>query len=245
MRSFWIAILVLGCAAIAAFLLVPQGDTQGVLEPAAPSPVSVVPATATNAVLPKAPDNRKSSPASAQAPPAQPGETLSIGMDAKIEGATVKPGRLVRKEGAIVADGKYTIRGNGTKESPYDISWDLLMSASDTFIPRLGEKQIPQRVAMLHNAYIRVNGYIAFPLVATETSECLVMLNQWDGCCIGVPPSPYDAIEVKLVIPTDNSVRHQVRVGTLEGVFHVDPYVVERWLVGLYTMDGATLSTEM
>ena len=125
------------------------------------------------------------------------------------------------------------------------MSWELLMSAADTYIPRLGEKEIPQRIAMLNGAYVRISGFIAFPLIVTESSECLVMLNQWDGCCIGVPPSPYDAIEVKLVTPADNSKRHIVRVGTLEGVFHIDPYVVEKWLVGLYTMDNATLSTEM
>ena len=245
MRFFWTAIIVLGCTAVVAFMLVPQEATQGVLESAAPSPVAPVPSPTPNAIPTKSPDKPKNSASSSQAPPPASGETLSIGLDAKIEGATVKPGRLVKKGDAIVSDGKYTIHGKGTKESPYEVSWDLLMSASDTFIPRLGEKQIPQRVAMLHNAYIRVNGYIAFPLVVTEASECLVMLNQWDGCCIGVPPSPYDAIEVKLTIPEDNSVRHLVRVGTLEGVFHVDPYVVERWLVGLYTMDSATLSKEM
>ncbi len=170
---------------------------------------------------------------------------ITKGLDQKIKGATIRPGRLVEQDGAISADGKYLIRGAGTKESPYEVTWELLMSASDTFIPRLGEKEIPQRIAMLNGSHIRISGYIAFPLVTTETDECLVMLNQWDGCCIGVPPSPYDAIEVKLSIPSENTRRHAVRVGTIDGIFHIDPYVVERWLVGLYTMDEAILSTEM
>jgi hypothetical protein len=170
---------------------------------------------------------------------------LTLGLDKQVKGATVRPGRLVEKDGAILADGKYTIKGSGTAESPYEISWELLMSAADTFIPRLGEKQIPQRIAMLDGAHVRISGYIAFPLIVTEASECLVMLNQWDGCCIGVPPSPYDAIEVKLSAPADNSRRHVVRVGTLQGVFRIDPYVVEKWLVGLYLMESATLDTEL
>lgn len=171
--------------------------------------------------------------------------TFTKGLDQIIKDAKVRPGRLVQKDGEISADGKFVIHGKGTKESPYEVTWELLMSASDTYIPRLGEKEIPQRIALLNGAYVRISGFIAFPLIVTESSECLVMLNQWDGCCIGVPPSPYDAIEVKLVTPADNSKRHIVRVGTLEGVFHIDPYVVEKWLVGLYTMDNATLSTEM
>ncbi len=167
------------------------------------------------------------------------------GLDREIKGATVRPGNIVEQNGSLIADGKFTVRGAGTKASPYEVSWDLLLSASDTFIPRLGERVIPQRIAMLDGAYIRISGFIAFPLIATETDECLVMLNQWDGCCIGVPPSPYDAIEVKLLSPSDNSKRHVMRVGSIEGVFHIDPYIVERWLVGLYTMDEAELSTEL
>ena len=34
--------------------------------------------------------------------------------------------------------------------------------------------------------------------MAESADASLMMLNQWDGCCIGVPPTPYDAIEVKL-----------------------------------------------
>ena len=34
--------------------------------------------------------------------------------------------------------------------------------------------------------------------IVGEVNEALVMLNQWDGCCIGVPPTPYDAVEVRL-----------------------------------------------
>jgi len=193
------------------------------------------------AVLPTVP----ASSAPSTAPPAPLPGGLTIGLDKQVKGATVRPGRLVEKDGGILADGKYTIKGDGTAERPYEVSWELLMSAADTFIPRLGEKQIPQRIAMLDGMHVRISGYIAFPLIVTEASECLVMLNQWDGCCIGVPPSPYDAIEVKLMAPADNSRRHVVRVGTLEGVFRIDPYVVEKWLVGLYIMENATLDTEL
>lgn len=259
MRSFWTTLLILaaGAAAVIVVLLrTEELDREGTPIPAAPStPPSalIAPPSVAPVVEPARPTpapaaqsaNPPAVPSSVAANDAPAGDSLPIGLDQKIEGATVAPGRIVAKDGALVADGKFTIRGKGTAEDPYDISWDLLMSASDTFIPRLGEKRIPQRIALLNNSHVRIGGFIAFPLVVTEASECLVMLNQWDGCCIGVPPSPYDAIEVKLKAATDNSVRHQIRVGTLEGVFHIDPYVVERWLVGLYTMDAATLSTEM
>jgi hypothetical protein len=167
-------------------------------------------------------------------------------MDRKIATATVARGDLVRRpDGSILADGKWPIGGDGSPERPYEITWDLLLSAKETYQPRLGEFVIPQRVALLDGAYVRISGYVAFPIVASEADECLLMLNQWDGCCIGVPPSPYDGIEAKLVRSQDNSRKHLFLYGTLTGVFHVDPFVQGKWLVGLYTMTDADLLTDL
>jgi hypothetical protein len=77
-----------------------------------------------------------------------------------------------------------------------------------------------------------------------ETREILCMLNQWDGCCIGVPPSPYDAIEVQLVEPIKPNRRHAFQFGTVTGRLRVDPMLVENWLVGLYRMEEAELKQE-
>lgn len=243
MKLFWTSLLVLALAGVAALLLLDSRTEEAIPETVSSSePVRVPQET-----VPQVPAKPMAATAAEvpAPPPAAAGDLLSIGLDAKIAGATIRPGKLVKQGDAILADGKFLIRGDGSSERPYEITWDLLMSASDTYIPRLGEKAIPQRVAMLHDAHVTISGFIAFPLIATESSECLVMLNQWDGCCLGVPPSPYDAIEAKLSIPADNSKRHVVRVGSLEGVLHIDPYVVEKWLVGLYTMDQATLATDL
>lgn len=257
MRALWILIaLLVGGAIILLWQTAPSSSSSATENTptnsgARASAVARAPSAPSTPASPK--DSPKSPPVVAATPVPKtttaplaplPGG-LTIGLDKQIKGATVRAGRLEEKDGAILADGKYTIKGSGTAERPYEVSWELLMSASDTFIPRLGEKQIPQRIAMLDGAHIRISGYIAFPLIVTEASECLVMLNQWDGCCIGVPPSPYDAIEVKLAAPADNSRRHIVRVGTVEGIFRIDPYVVEKWLVGLYLLESATLDTEL
>jgi len=68
------------------------------------------------------------------------------------------------------------------------------------------------------------------------------MLNQWDGCCIGVPPTPYDAIEVTLANPANRTQRFAVE-GRIVGKFTVDPYLVGDWLVGLYLLEDARLDT--
>ncbi len=243
MRTFWITVLLLVCAGALALFLVPPSNSEvesaGASGDATVRELRVAPAIAPTVAPPTAPPTVAPTPA-----PATTGE-LTLGLDQQIKDATVLRGKLLQEAGAISADRTFRIPGAGTKENPYEITWELLVSASDTYIPRLGEKVIPQRIAMLNGKHVRISGFIAFPLVTTESDECLVMLNQWDGCCIGVPPSPYDAIEVKLATPADNSKRHVVRVGTIEGILHIDPYLVERWLVGLYTMDEATLSTEI
>ncbi|MGA1393110.1 MAG: hypothetical protein ACO38W_08145, partial [Phycisphaerales bacterium] len=81
-------------------------------------------------------------------------------------------------------------------------------------------------------------------LVGT-TSEALVMLNRWDGCCIGVPPSPYDAIEVKLDRPVVRTQMHAIDYGEVVGVLEVEPYLVDDWLVGLYLMDNASMKLDL
>ena len=167
---------------------------------------------------------------------------LALGLDRTIPHATVVAGSIVRQpDGSLLADGVYRIEGDGTRASPYRVGWDCLASASSTFVPRLKENKIPQRISMLAGAWVRVEGYVAFPLMLQESSEVLAMLNQWDGCCIGVPPTPYDAIEVKLAAAVKPGRRHTFNFGHVTGRFRVDPLLIENWLVGLYQLEEATL----
>jgi len=175
-------------------------------------------------------------------------DAVDLGLDQTIHDAKVVPGNIVPKKDSktgemlLYADGKYEIRGLGTPESPYRVSWECLASASESYMPRLQEREIPQRIALLHGKVLEIDGYQAFPLMVSETKELIVMLNQWDGCCIGVPPTPYDAIEVKLLEPAKRGGRHAAfNFGGVRGTFRVDPYLVENWLVGLYILEGARM----
>jgi hypothetical protein len=187
--------------------------------------------------------------AAAEKPPVvRAADAVDLGLDQKIHDAKVVPGNIVPKKDAktgemlLYADGKYEIRGLGTPESPYRVSWECLASASESYMPRLHENEIPQRIALLHGKVLEIDGYQAFPLMVSETKELIVMLNQWDGCCIGVPPTPYDAVEVKLLEPAKRGGRHAAfNFGGVRGTFRVDPYLVENWLVGLYILDGARM----
>ncbi|HMN95578.1 MAG TPA: hypothetical protein PKC43_05070 [Phycisphaerales bacterium] len=171
---------------------------------------------------------------------------LTDGLDAAIPGVTILPGTIVRMpDGTIRADDRFTIRGAGTSGDPFRVTWELLVSAGEVYQPRLGKLELPQRVALLHGKHVRIDGYAAFPIFSFDPKEMLAMLNQWDGCCIGVPPTPYDAIEVKLATAPRDRRRQLSYFGTTTGKLSVEPYLVENWLVGLYLMDDAAFTMDM
>lgn len=146
-----------------------------------------------------------------------------------------------REDGSLLLDERFVLRGKGTKESPYLVTWDQLISASETYMPKQGRKRLPERVTMLDGKWVEITGNISYPLLEDEPRELLMMLNPWDGCCIGVPPTPYDAVEVHLtgVVRDD---RRFAATGSVKGRFKVDPYLAGEWLIGLYVMENAELT---
>ena len=144
------------------------------------------------------------------------------------------------EDGKVLVGDAFTITGKGTKEAPYILPWDFLVTIRQAYSPREGKKDIPDHFAFFDGKYISIAGYLQFPLASPEPTECLVMLNQWDGCCIGVPPTPYDAIEVALSTPATQAQKFAVE-GRIVGKLKIDPYLVGNWLIGLYLIGDATV----
>jgi hypothetical protein len=143
-------------------------------------------------------------------------------------------------DGTRLVNDRFPIAGEGTKDKPYEVTWDYLTSVREGYAPRDGKTEIPPHVKMLDGAYVRIGGYLQFPLAAPEPKELLVMLNQWDGCCIGIPPTPYDAIEVSLAVPATHGEKFAAE-GAIIGKLKIDPYLVGDWLIGLYLLGDASL----
>ncbi len=188
----------------------------------------------------KNPEHKAPAPAPASTTPAAsaPGENAKEPAAPEFE---IADGTVVKKpDGSYLIDDRFVVKGEGTSESPFVASWELLLTSQPTFDPKAKKRKIPKGVAMLDGKVVRLAGFVAFPLNVQQPRELLSMLNQWDGCCIGVPPTPYDAVEVRLKKPVAGDARFATS-GTVQGIFRVKPYTVGDWLVGLYMMDGATL----
>ena len=207
--------------------------------PPAPEPENLAVA-ATPEAAPATPAPTEAAPAAAvpvtPAPTAEPAPAAGESAG-KIGAYDVLAGKVERRaDGTTVLDDRFTVKGEGTLEKPYEVTWELLTSVDQDFDPHSGKKKIPQRIAFLHDKYVKLGGYIAFPMNMQQPRELLLMLNQWDGCCIGVPPTPYDAIEASLNKTVVGDDRFAT-VGGVVGKMGIKPYVVGDWLVGLYTME--------
>ena len=142
---------------------------------------------------------------------------------------------------SIRLDARFILTGNGTERDPYTISWELLASARDSIDAAKGQLEPPPYIELLDGAWVRIDGYYSTPLVNEEVSEVLLTLNRWDGCCIGLPPTPFDCVETNLSKPINMRNKHLVRFGTVTGRMAIQPFAIGNWLMGLYRLDNATL----
>lgn len=143
-----------------------------------------------------------------------------------------------KPDGSLLLDDRFVVRGAGTEKDPYRITWELLVSAEATYAPHQDMFEMPSRISFLNGKHIRISGFLFTATYRAGTSELLVMRNMWDGCCIGKPPTSYDAIEVSLKQPLTSEDLAIANFGTLDGVLKVDPFVKDSWLLGLYVVEN-------
>lgn len=168
------------------------------------------------------------------AKPSQAKAELTMGPPPAIERVDERTARL---------DGKYLVRGTGQQDDPYQITWDLLTSAAATMDPQRNTYELPGRLAGLQDSWVQISGYWAAPLARDQTSEVMVMLNRWDGCCIGKPPTPFDCMDVTLAAPIRVTGQHLFRYGTVRGRLHIEPLAVGIYLLSLYQLQDAVLES--
>ena len=188
-----------------------------------------------------------------QAEPEQAADDVGVESDITLVPELSKPDRVentapvaddvvmpLDDQGRVVLNERYSIPGAGSVDDPYQIHWPLLVSAVASYKPKDESDVIPPWLLFLDGSMVEISGFIFLPIIQLETSDVLLMFNQWDGCCIGVPPTPYDSLEVVLKAPINLS-QTSARYATARGRLQVDPYIKKGWLIGLYIVEEAVL----
>lgn len=250
MRVFWSLLLVL--AAIGAWFAFsqpaerpkpPRVDASAIEAPApTPATPAATPADAsdTPAATPPAPaadllgDALASAlfPATATNAPTRP----PVATD------TRSPAEITRRIDArtLELDGRFRVIGNGSPDDPYRISWELLTSASTFIDPAQKALTPPPWVRALEGSYIEISAYYSTAVRVPSTKHLLLTFNRWDGCCIGLPPTAFDAIDTTLATALDMRGEHLFRYGTFRGRLVVDPFLAGAYLLGLYRLEDAS-----
>jgi hypothetical protein len=238
MRAVWVSAAILLVLAAVAAAWWPRANTARsdadarttTVELVCPQPliVDVEPAPATTTAPIKAPE--------IAAAPSRPVVTprVTVGQKAIVERVDHQTVRL---------DGKYTVRGSGSESDPYQISWELLTGAARTVDVSKSLFEVPGRIADLRGAWVQISGYWAPPLQVFETKEAMVMLNRWDGCCIGLPPTPFDSIEATFAKPFKIKGQHVFRYGTIKGRLEIEPFAAGMFLLGFYRLQDAVMES--
>ena len=156
------------------------------------------------------------------------------------------PNEVVRRidDRTLELDGRFRVVGNGTADDPYRISWELLTSAG-AFIDA-GRKALtpPPWVRLLDGTYIEISGYYSTAVRVALARNLLLTLNRWDGCCIGMPPTPFDAVDMTMRTPMSMQGLHLFRFGTFRGRFMVEPFEAGGFLLGLYRLEDTTFESK-
>jgi len=240
MRAVWIiAATVLVLAAIAAAWW-PRASASSVDVAVRPAEVALVcpqPPVTDPVVVPVAAP--VATPVAALAPPVVTTTTttapkVTVGAKATIERIDHQTVRI---------DGKYLVRGSGSESDPYQITWELLTSAARTVDASKSIYEVPGRLADLRGAWVQISGYWAPPLQVFQTKEAMFMLNKWDGCCIGLPPTPFDSIEATFAKPFAVQGQHLYRYGTIKGRLEIEPFAAGMFLLGFYRMHDAVMES--
>jgi hypothetical protein len=151
----------------------------------------------------------------------------------------------VRRAGerTVVLADRFEVTGNGSEADPYRVRWDLLDSVRDGLSADGASFAPPPWIASLDGSWVELSGYVSTPVVVAETRDVLFTKNRWDGCCIGIPPTPFDSIEVTLDRPFSFTEKHGLRFAVLRGQLRVDPMVMAGTILGVYRIEHGVITT--
>lgn len=228
MRAFWLFLAILIGGGIAAWLIgsaesspkvagTPVTDPQPLPEVSSPPP----------APSPTPPPPPLPPPPAAPAAPAEGSKAVRV-VDAR----------------TIRLNDRFDVLGRGSPDDPFRVNWQLLSAAMESMDATAGEVAVPPWLEPLNGAWIEISGYFAPTLQAEETDELLFTMNRWDGCCIGLPPTVFDSLALRLDRRISLMGQHLIRFGTIRGELHIEPFAAGGMMLGLYRIQHGTITTQ-
>lgn len=143
-------------------------------------------------------------------------------------------------DGAWLVDQLHVVRGHGTTNEPFLITWDLLLSAAETYAPAAGSWELPQRLRWLDGKQVQIKGFLTSPTRAAKSDHLLLTWSALDACCLGPPPNPCQAVEVKL--ESLLTLERHVLIGvTVEGTFKLEPRLAGGLGLSLFRLGNARI----
>jgi hypothetical protein len=103
--------------------------------------------------------------------------------------------------------------------------------------------QIPAAVKELNGRKVAVKGFMLPLRLEGGTARDLLLMRDQSLCCFGAVPKVNEWISVKMTGPGVKPVMDQVV--TVEGRFQVGEFFENGVLVGIYRMEGATVTTAL
>ncbi len=119
-----------------------------------------------------------------------------------------------------------------------EVSFPLLESVGKPIGEAKTLDDIPKEVRDMDGKEVLLMGHLLVPYASGTVREFLIAKYPWDGCCMGVPPTIYTAVEVvlskgqRLSDPTAPLV-------TVRGRFVVSPQFIDGYPTGLYKIEEA------
>lgn len=255
MRWFWSFIAIL--AAIGVWFVFAGQNPTSTPPSTPPSTPSATPAAVASTegpiptpttIAPARSDNPPESGSTASAPTAPDFDLLGesgkvIPPKSAVLTDTRSPNDVVRRldERTLELDGRFRVTGNGRPDDPYRISWELLTSAQPYIDATTKALTPPPWVRAVDGTYVEISGYYSSAVRVSMAKNLLLTLNRWDGCCIGLPPTAFDAIDMTLRDPMPLQGLHLFRFGSFRGRLVVSPFETGGFMLGLYQLEDATL----
>ncbi|MCI0342031.1 MAG: DUF3299 domain-containing protein [Planctomycetales bacterium] len=122
--------------------------------------------------------------------------------------------------------------------APTEVSFPLLESVTKPIGEAKTLDDLPKEVRDMDGKEVLLMGHLLVPYASGTVREFLIAKYPWDGCCMGVPPTIYTAVEVvlakgqRLSDPTAPLV-------TVRGRLSVKPQFIDGYPTGLYKIEEA------